>query len=279
MSLPDVLIIGPMRTGTTWVYDYLRARGDVCLPRGVKETFFFDRNYEKGIEWYKAHFSNCDEMRQHRIIEVAPSYFHNPEAPGRILETLGNVRLVVVLRDPVQRAWSHYLHLLQYGYTRAPLREAVVEFPEILEASRYATQLQRWRGMFGNGVHVLFYEELDTNAAAYCTRLCNVLQLDFLLPAIVSGKRSNPAVMPISSRLARTGRTIANALRSRRMYFIINVAKSLGMKRIFFGHSGSNLPQLREVDSAWLVKQLEPEVRGLQSEFAEYISAWRSFSI
>jgi hypothetical protein len=48
MSKPDAMVIGPMKAGTTWLYSYLISRGDVCLPEGVKETFFFDRRFNKG---------------------------------------------------------------------------------------------------------------------------------------------------------------------------------------------------------------------------------------
>jgi len=276
MSLPDVLVIGPMRTGTTWIYEYLLARGDVCLPNGVKETFFFDRNYGKGLEWYKAHFHYCNPGRHRRIVEVAPSYFHSRDAPHRIRETMNEVCFVAILRDPVARSWSHYLHLLSYGYTQAAFHEAVREFPEILDASRYATHLKRWRNLFPGRVYVLFFEELGSNREEYCRRLCNVLQLEYRKPVLCGG-RSNPGTAPFSPWLARAGRTMANALRSRRLYFIINAAKAVGLKCLFFGHSERNLPKPGDEDLAWLVKQLESEVRTLQSEFSESVSAWRSF--
>ena len=279
MTQPDTLVIGPMRTGTTWMYDYLLARGDVCLPSGVKETFFFDRNYDRGIKWYKAHFRFCNARRHHRIMEVGPSYFHSLEAPKRILETLGAIRLMVILRDPVKRSWSHYLHLLSYGYTNAPFLEAVRVFPEILDASRYATQLFRWREVFGDRIKVLFFEELDADMEAYCRKLCDKLQLDYLTPAIVAGERSNPATVPLSPWLARTGRTMANALRYRRMYFIVNAAKFFGLKRVFFGHSPANFPGPGPAELEWLITQLQPEVRAMQDEFAEQVSIWRSFHL
>jgi len=278
MSLPDLLVIGPMRTGTTWVYEYLQERGDVCLPKSVKETFFFNRNYGKGIEWYKTHFRFCNFYLYHRIIEVAPSYFHCPDAPARVLEILGKIRLVVILRDPVERSWSHYLHLLQYGYTRAPFLDAVKTYPEILEASRYSTHIERWRKLFGNNIQVLFFEELEADATAYCRRLCDALKLEFVAPGVISGERSNQATLPLSPSLAKVGREIANFLRSRRMYYVVNFAKFIGLKRIFFGYHGTRLPQMSEKECAWLVRQLRPEVKALKVEFEERMANWRSLS-
>lgn len=137
MTLPTALIIGPMKAGTTWIYDYLSWRGDVCLPQGVKETFFFDRNWDKGVTWYARHFHAHKTCDCEVIVEVAPSLFHHPDAPGYVRDTLGQVQLIVTIRDPVDRAWSHYQHLRSKGYTNSDLKIALVQFPEIVEASKY----------------------------------------------------------------------------------------------------------------------------------------------
>jgi len=278
MLVPDAMMIGPMKAGTTWAYEYLKSRGDVCMPKGVKETFFFDRHYERDIEWYKAHFTYCENERYQRIMEVAPSCFHCPDAPKRINKILGKIRLVVVLRDPVKRSWSHYLHLLRYGYTSEPFHIAVRKFPEILEASRYDTQLKRWRRVFGDQIQVLFLEDLEANMENYCRKLCDALQLRFILPESTSNERTNVATVAPSQWLAKAGRTIANSLRHRRMYFVVNIAKSLGLKRIFFGRRITSLPEPGEAESTWLIQQLQPEMQALQEEFGDRLSGWQSFN-
>ena len=171
MTLPTALVIGPMKAGTTWVNAYLAWRGDVCLPRGVKETFFFDRHSDRTTGWYAGHFRHHDPARHRAAVEVAPSLFHCPEAPGRVAGTLGAVPLIVTTRDPVARAWSHYLHLRRKGYTDAPLAEAITRHPEIVAASRYEAQLARWRAaMPGSPVTVLALEDLIADPAGHAAR-------------------------------------------------------------------------------------------------------------
>ncbi|MFB6286743.1 MAG: sulfotransferase domain-containing protein, partial [Candidatus Bipolaricaulia bacterium] len=178
-KLPDALVIGPMRAATTWVHRYLKQRGDTCLPTDVKETFFFDRRFEKGLDWYAQHFQNCQNRESRIVMEVGSSYFHSDEAPERIRNTLGgSIPLIVIYRDPVERSFSHFAHLRRYGLTSLPLREAAEEFPEILAASRYAEQLRRWADYFGRDcLTILRLETLKDSSVQFARTLTQALNL------------------------------------------------------------------------------------------------------
>jgi hypothetical protein len=265
-TVPDALIVGPMKAGTTWVYDYLATRGDVCLPRGVKETFFFDRRFHYGSEWYSSHFRQWEEAAYLRTVEVAPSYFPSVDAPQRIRSLLGAVPIVVILRDPVARSWSHYLHLRRKGYTRLKLPDATRRFPEILDASRYTQVLPRWLDQFGpESVRVLLYRELAADAESFAAKLCAALDLRFEGLPLNRVGRSNEAGVAPSILLAAIGRTVADTLRSRRMYSVVNAAKRLGLKNVFFGRGTSNAPRLGPEDRDWLEAQLLPQLEGLHA--------------
>lgn len=260
--VPNAMIVGPMRSGTTWIQDYLKFRGDVVLPRGVKETFFFDLRYEKGIEWYLAHFRRIDKNRQNLAVEVGPSYFHSVHAPERIRAVLGDIPLVVTLRDPIRRTWSHYLHLRRYGYTTLPLRQAVRDFPEILEASRYRTCLRRWEDVFGGGrISILWQEHLARSVDDYAKSLCLGLSLPFVAPPEALRERRNQAAVPASFLMAAIGDRTAHFLRANRLYSIVNLAKRLGLKRLFFGKPGASaLPQITDSEWQWLAEELRDEM-------------------
>jgi len=235
--LPDSLIIGPMRTATTWVYEYLKARGDICLPKGVKETFFFDQRFEKGVVWYASHFKHFDPAKHTRVVEVAPSYFHAEEAPKRIREVLGTPRLIAIVRDPIERSISHYRHLRRRGLVTCSLREATKKFPEIVGASQYARCLQRWETVFGIGsVFLLYYDALLSNPQAFVSSLCQALAIPMLpIPQDLLQRKVNPAGDPPFPRLARLGLKLADLLRDHRLYGPIELAKRLGLKSLFFG--------------------------------------------
>src|SRR5215208_8528317 len=113
--LPDFLILGAQKAGTTALYAYLRWHPQITGP-SFKEVSFFDRHYARGERWYRAHLP----MRRSSIVgEASPSYLFHPLAPERVAQMLPNARLVALLRNPVDRAFSHYQHEVALG--REPL--------------------------------------------------------------------------------------------------------------------------------------------------------------
>lgn len=234
-SLPDFIVIGPFKSGTTWIYDYFADRGDICLPKGVKETFFFDRNFDRGLGWYQAHFANFDAVRHRACCEVAPSYAAAASACDAIYQSLGALPVVMIRRDPVGRSWSHYLHMRRKGYTLAPLEKAVEEHPSILDASRLSRLLPVWEGRFGaENVIVLSFEELKHDPVTFAATLCDRLGLP---PRAPEGKRlgaSNVAGMSRSGRLAGVARRSTEILRRHRLHRIVNAGKALGLHELIY---------------------------------------------
>ena len=115
--LPDFLIIGAQKAGTTSLYSHLTKHP--CVGAAFeKEVRYFNDHYTEGVDWYKAHFPTKrtrDRTMQRegtRFItgEGEPSYLPNPVAAQRIMDLVPDVRLIVMLRDPVKRAYSHYQH-------------------------------------------------------------------------------------------------------------------------------------------------------------------------
>src|SRR5947209_2240904 len=113
--LPDFLIIGTQRGGTTSLYNYLIARPGVG-PASVKELHYFDKKFHKGIPWYRAHFplsvqKYYYEFTHKRVFvsgEASAYYIFHPHVPKRVAKVLPHVKLIVMLRNPVDRAYSQY---------------------------------------------------------------------------------------------------------------------------------------------------------------------------
>src|SRR5579863_8366499 len=94
-ALPSFFIIGPPRTGTSWLHEVLAKR--IILPDLVKETRFFDIHFERGIDWYRAHYRKSGGGF---LGEVAPTYFASATARERLLRTIPEARIVCIFRDP-----------------------------------------------------------------------------------------------------------------------------------------------------------------------------------
>ena len=256
--LPKALVIGPMKSGTTWIHEYLATRGDVCLPRTVKETFFFDYRYSDGLRWYARHFSHYDQAVHNQVAEVAPSLFHSGMAPERVRQTLGPVRLVVTWRDPVERAWSHYLHIRRRGFGEPSLERTVELYPEIVTASRYMEQTARWHSILPKAqFYWLSIDTLKNEPLEYTRQLCDALQIPFVHPCQLEFSSSNSASVPASFWLARVGYLSSRTLRRWDMYWVVNLAKHIGLKSIFFGNpsqAGHTRPEHEDI--VWLRDQI-----------------------
>lgn len=113
--LPDFIIISVERGGSTSLYRYITAHPCVD-PAFRKEVHYFDLNFTQDLSWYRAHFPTpwraawVSSRRRHRLVtgEASPYYLYHPHVPERIRETLPEVRLIALLRNPVERAYSHY---------------------------------------------------------------------------------------------------------------------------------------------------------------------------
>ena len=105
--LPTYIIAGAMRCGTTALNSYLREHPDIAVSSS-KEVHFFDANWDKGIEWYRGQFPGSDDAIA--VGEATPNYMFRPRALDRLKATLPDVKLVLMLRNPADRAYSHYWH-------------------------------------------------------------------------------------------------------------------------------------------------------------------------
>src|SRR5215470_18764382 len=95
--LPDFIAVGPQRTGTTWLHEVMKPH--LGLPRGIKETDFFLKNYARGMEWYRDFFRGCSPDLP--MGEVDPNYFGEDVARERICKDIPQAKIIVTLRDPI----------------------------------------------------------------------------------------------------------------------------------------------------------------------------------
>jgi len=111
---PDFIIIGVQKGGTTYLFDLLSQHNRVRAPI-KKEIHFFDNNFDKGNKWYLSHFPLKSKAKNCITGEASPYYIFHPDAPKRIKKYLPLVKLIVLLRNPTERAYSHYQMALRNG--------------------------------------------------------------------------------------------------------------------------------------------------------------------
>jgi hypothetical protein len=113
-GLPDFIIAGAQKAGTTSLFGYLEGHPQ-CIPSSTKEVHYFDKNLYRGEAWYRMHFPPTSRAvarnrKKTLSFESSPYYMCEPRVPARMKELLPNVKLIFLLRNPVTRAYSHYQH-------------------------------------------------------------------------------------------------------------------------------------------------------------------------
>ena len=189
-GLPTFLVVGAMRSGTTSLARYLAPHPDVFFsPK--KEIHFFDFNHDKGTDWYRAFFAGSDAAKA--AGEATPSYMYVAEAVPRMAALVPDAKLVAILRDPVERAYSHYWHERALGRERLGFAEAIAAEPgrlrspdpvararaAYLDRGRYAEQLERLAEHFPrDAIHVMLLEDLQKEPRRIYADLCRFLGVD-----------------------------------------------------------------------------------------------------
>lgn len=136
--LPSFLVIGAQRAGSSSLYKYLQGHPTAAASLR-KETEYFTRFYGRGPRWYRAHFPLGAPWASDRVaFEADPTYLFYPPAPGRIATDLPDARFVVLLRDPVERAFSQYRHMVRLGFETLGFEQAVLAEEDRIRADRDA---------------------------------------------------------------------------------------------------------------------------------------------
>jgi len=181
-TLPTFLVIGAMKAGTTSLYHYLRDHPQVFMPQ-TKEVNFFNplRNWRRGVGWYEAQFRDAPQDAI-AIGEASTSYTKYPwiqDVPERIASVLGDIRLIYVVRDPIERMRSQYLHHLATGQEWRSIEEAFDQEPMYLNVSRYAFQLDRYAPFVAKGrILVVDSRDLRRDRLPTVRRIFEFLDVD-----------------------------------------------------------------------------------------------------
>ncbi|WP_416896474.1 MAG: sulfotransferase domain-containing protein [Minwuia sp.] len=207
--LPDFVIVGAQKAGTTSLFHYLQQHPRIATPSS-KEVHYFDYNYHRGESWYRAHFQRADEKaRQEEELgalvlnfEASPYYMYHPLAIERMKADLPEVKAVAMLRDPVARTYSHYWHEHNKDQDDLSLADAIEREPRRLageaekiretagyhsyahqhfsyvDRSRYGAQVQRLFEVLGReNVCLVKSEAFFTDPAAETERVFEFLGL------------------------------------------------------------------------------------------------------
>lgn len=238
MLMPNFLIIGAQKAGTTSLYHYLKQHPQVYMSP-VKEPHFYTYEGEKlnthgpgrnlsipitNLEVYQAMFQEVSD--ETAIGEASPSYIYSPKAPERIRHYIPNTKLIAILRHPAERAYSNFLHSIRYNC------EPLNDFAQALQEEEvrirdnwgflwhykqkgfYYVQLKRYFDLFDQEqIRVYLYEDLNTNPNRVLRDIFQFLSVDENFAPDISTKH-NVSGIPKNRTLQAIGMSLNPILKS-----------------------------------------------------------------
>ena len=212
MALPNFFCLGTQKAGTTTLHNILCQHPDIFLPPN-KETWFFhmDEEYARGLAWYEAEYFN-DCHKAHAVGEITPEYMYFETVAERIYQSLGpKTKLIFSLRNPADRAYSHYLMTHRRAREELSFEDAIAAEPQRISSgfqnkidysyiSRgiYASQIQRFLNFFPkeNMLFLVFEEDIAKEMDNTIKRILSFLDVEYvsLNKNIVSNRASAPRI-------------------------------------------------------------------------------------
>jgi hypothetical protein len=235
MTLPTFLGIGVPRSGTTWLHTLLSSHPDVYMPTRRKEIRFFDKYYARGLGWYSSFFCSLEEAKRYKAIgEISTQYYDHEECPQRIFTTLPKSKLLVLLRHPVNRAYSHYGFIVQRRNFRGSFEEFLASRPKALEKGFYSRYLKRYLRYFDRSqILALVSEDVFTDIYKTKKTIADFLDIEVdKFPLSDNSGKVNASTVPTNQSLygfvVKTGRR----LRRRNLEPVVDFVMRLGIQRI-----------------------------------------------
>ncbi len=273
---PNFLFIGPDKTGSSWMYEMLRQHPNCYVPL-CKDIYFFDRHYERGLEWYCALFHDANASHT-AIGELSHNYLFSPAAALRIRNYLPDAKLIVCLRHPVERIFSHYLYMIRSGRTQNSFEHALGHYPELLNNSLYYRHLQEYFRRFKRAqIKILFFQDLKTNSRLFAKQLFEFINLPFI-PDLPYEKVVLATSLPRNFALAFLAKRGASAARDWGLVNWVGTIKRSAITKILYKPIA---PQARPIISPDTVTELleifRDDTLALQDLLQTDLSDWLTF--
>ena len=279
--------IGAEKAGTTQVSEMLTLHPEICMSEPKEVSFFnktesymqggHNKHYGKGLEWYKKHFGH---QKEGQILgEFTTVYLYDKVAPKNIYELYPDVKLIVCLRNPVERTFSQYI-MYRYFFQREKrsFKEVIRQEKEFIDKSKYFEQISRYLQYFKKEQMIfLSLEEIKTKPRETMSRLYDFLgvKADFV-PANIKGKANAAKQLrfPIVNRITRiTGEILADLNLSSWANYLKNMSiyqkfKQANSKKIEY-------PTIDQESKAYLQSVFLEDIEQLETLLNLNLSDWK----
>lgn len=261
-QLPNFLFIGPDKAGSTWLHRTLAKHPDVCVSP-AKDIYFFDRNFHRGFQWYSRQFPNCGDSQV--IADISHDYLYSSLARQRILESIPDTKLMVCLREPVDRAFSAYLNLRRVGLFNGTFEQALVALPNLVDHGYYFRHLEPYVRDFGRErIFVAIFDDLVADPNAFAARVFEFLKVMRKNLTPEERSRALPAARARSLVVARLVKRSAQIARRLGLSKTVGRVKANGLVHaLLFKSYGKQRPTPPASSADMLRATFAPDIREL----------------
>ncbi|MEM1230026.1 MAG: sulfotransferase domain-containing protein [Pseudomonadota bacterium] len=231
---PDFVGIGAQKTGSTWLYKILSQHPEVAVSQ-EKEVDFFSYHYDRGYQWYAQQLPAPAKG----IIrgEVSPSYWVNSDVPRRVKALAPQARILLCLRDPLERLLSNHRHEVRAGHMDdgdLTLESGLANNPMYLEQSRYAKHLKRWLAVFPREqIHVVFMEDIKSRPLEVAREVFRFVGVDEQFEPEQLTEQFNRSFAVRSRKLSGVKDLVYSAAQHPALSWSWKLATSLGLRSAY----------------------------------------------
>ena len=280
---PTYVGIGAQKCASTWLHRMLEAHPQVCVP-SVKEVDFFSYRYDRGYQWYERCFAGRHDSNQPARAsgEISPSYFSEPAVPARVASYLPEAKILVSLRDPVQRALSNHRHEVKEGHLTGDdlsFEYGLRNNPMYVEQGRYATHLKKWLRHFARDqVLVILMDDVEADPRGVCRKVYEFVGVDESFVPPGHEERQNGSYATRSPTLTRLKDAAYATTRAPGLRWAWDFAAAAGLKPLYRGlnvvPSEAVIPPPQPQTLAHLRQTFEPEIRELETLLDRSLGSW-----
>lgn len=272
--------IGAQKCASSWLYDILADHPEASLSE-KKELDFFSYRYEQGYGWYERQFPVKPGAKA--VGEISPSYFNEASVPERARLYSPDLRILLSLRDPVERALSQHRHLIRIGMVAGPdyrFETALADNPSYIDQGRYATHLSRWLACFPeNQVLVVLMEDIRKSPEATARRVYDFLGIDPEHRSAALHEKSNPSYVVRSRGADAAIRVLRKTIRQLGLGRIWQALGDSGLRNLYRGMNRKSSDTVVPPVSAQTIDELRQvfleEIGALERLLDRNLEGWR----
>jgi hypothetical protein len=280
---PSFIGLGAQKCATAWLYNMLKDHPDIEMvtsENGKKDLSFFNHFYDRGFEWYEKHFVNCNT---NTFGEFSTSYLYNTDVPERIYHYSAEVKLIVSLRNPVERAFSNHKHEINLGHISGKnliFENALQNNPMYLYQSLYYTHLSRWMQYFDKAqIFIILVNDLKEKPEKTIHDLYSFLGVDPEHKPSMLYQRIHETRVPQNMVLESSIKKASAFLKKIGGATLINYLKSKSVNRVIYKMNTQNedraFPPMEEKTKLSLLEYFAEENLKLSKLIDRDLSAWR----